>query len=351
MKKILLILLIPVFLLFGCSSPATDAPEPEPEIPVPATEAPAVQEPEKPEVGSLLNGLPLDEALKIRRPIAVMLDNHIGARPQAGLGEADVVVEALVEGEITRYMAVFQSQDPETIGSVRSARPYFVEMAQSYDALYVHAGGSPEALSDIRKKGVADLDSLSEGKITFWRRNHKKSPHNLYTSPGAIRNAAAARKYRTDWKGIPQTFAYDGTPQNGTPFRQVDLRFKEPGSRDKTGYTASFTVSLEDTRLARSVNGQVHADETTKAPLYADNLIIQFAAHKVLDSAGRLRIDLVGSGSGFYCNAGAYWPITWEKKAAGAMTEYRLADGTPLTMKPGILWIALLPKAERVAFH
>lgn len=177
MRKWLLPLCLTVILgLSACAPPAAPAvPEPPPAPEAPAE--PVVPEPEPvPEPGSLLNGLPLEEPLKIRRPIAVMLDNHIGARPQAGLAQADVVVEALAEGEITRYMALFQSRDPETIGSVRSARPYFVDLALGYDAYYVHAGGSPQALSDIVKKRVADVDSLHEGKATFWRRNHKKAP-------------------------------------------------------------------------------------------------------------------------------------------------------------------------------
>ncbi len=312
------------------------------------TESP---QPVIPEVGSLLNGLPLERDMITRRPIAVMLDNHIGARPQAGLSEADIVIEAFAEGQITRYMAVFQSADPESIGSVRSARPYFVDMALAYDAYYVHAGGSPQALKELVQKGVADIDSLHEGKVTFWRKSHKRAPHNLYTSPSAVRNAAAARKYRTEWKGIPQNFAYEGNPESGTVFRQVNLRYKEPDKGDSTGYTAAFTVSGDDVRMMRSVNGKIHADETTQTPLYAENLIIQLASHRTLDSQGRLDIDLIGSGTGFYCSAGEYWPITWEKKSADAQTTYALSDGTPLRMKPGKLWIEIFPTKKTLEFQ
>lgn len=341
-----------VSLTVGCSPAPAPAPLAEP----PAQEAPAeaVPEPEPepaPVPESLLNGLPIDDAYKIRRPIAVMLDNHIGARPQAGLAQADVVVEALAEGEITRYMALFQSQDPETIGSVRSARPYFVDMALGYDALYVHAGGSPQALSDIVKLGVADIDSLHEGKVTFWRRNHKKAPHNLYTSPAAVRSAASARKYRTDWKGVAQQFAYEGLPKDGTAFRQVNLRFKEPRSSDKVGYTASFTVSLSDGRMMRSVNGQAHTDENTQAPVYAENLLILQAKHKVVDSAGRLDVSIIGTGEGYYCGGGQYWPIQWQKKDPAAQLTVKLADGSPLLMKPGVLWIEIFPTDRQLVFE
>lgn len=352
MRKWLLPLCLTVILgLSACAPPAAPAvPEPPPAPEAPAE--PVVPEPEPvPEPGSLLNGLPLEAPLKNSRPIAVMLDNHIGARPQAGLGQADVVVEALAEGEITRYMALFQSRDPETIGSVRSARPYFVDLALGYDAYYVHAGGSPQALSDIVKKRVADVDSLHEGKATFWRRNHKKAPHNLYTSPAAVRAAAGNRGYRSEWKGIDQQFGFEGNPTGGTAFRQVNLRFKEPRSSDKVGYTAAFTVSLESGVLARSVNGQTHVDEITGEAITAGNLLILKARHRVLDSAGRLEVDLIGSGEGYYCTGGQYWPIVWEKKEPSAQLVFKLADGTPLVMKPGVLWIEVFPTNKDVVFE
>ncbi len=351
MKKYTVLLAVPLLLFFliGCAQAKPVEVHRDP-VPAPVQEVPEAVEPQQPMIGSLLNGLPLEEPLKSRRPIAVMLDNHIGARPQAGIAEADIVVEAFAEGKITRYMAVFQSADPEIIGSVRSARPYFVDMALAYDAYYVHAGGSPQALSDIVRKGVADLDSLHEGKATFWRKGHKRAPHNLYTSPQAVRAAAAARKYRTEWNGIPQVFAYEGLPQAGTPFAGVDLLFKASDKTDATGYTASFNVSEENRRLVRSVNGSPHGDETTGAPIYAENLIIQIARHRAIDSEGRLDIDLIGSGSGFYCNAGNYWPITWEKRSGDALTEYALSDGTPLKMKPGKLWIEIFPTNRPIEF-
>lgn len=336
--------------LNGCGKPV-ETEVPRDPAPVASPTVPAADpEPIIPEIGSLLNGLPLDDVLKTRRPIAVMLDNQANARPQAGLSEADVVLEALAEGQITRYLAIFQSADPETIGPVRSARPYYIDRALEYDAYYVHAGGSMQALGDVDRKGVADLDALHEGKITFWRKNHKKAPHNLYTSPEALRNAAAARKYRTDWKGIPQVFSHEGNPVNGTAFTQVDLRFKEPGKGDSTGYTASFAVFGADRRLMRTVNGRPHQDEITQEPLYAENLIIQLASHRVIDSEGRLEVELIGSGTGYYCQGGEYWPITWQKTASDTPTVYSLADGTALRMKPGKLWIEIFPLNKTLEF-
>lgn len=346
-----LMVMVMVLIAGGCTEPkAVDVPR-DPEPPA-VTSEPAieVQEPVIPAGISLLNGLPVDETVVNRRPIAVMLDNQAMARPQAGLSEADVVMEILAEGQITRYMAIFQSQDPETIGPVRSARPYYIEKAQEYDAYYVHAGGSMQALSDVVQQGVADLDALHEGKITFWRKNHKKAPHNLYTSPEALRKAASARGYRTDWKGISQQFNQLDVPAGGIAFAQVDLHYKEPGKGDPTGYTSTFNYISESQPLMRSVNGKPHLDETTQKALYAQNLIIQMAKHRVIDSEGRLEVDLIGSGEGYYCRGGKYWEITWEKKRSEAPTTYTLTDGSPLVMKPGILWVEVFPTDKVIEF-
>lgn len=347
-NTVVTILLITSLILPGCSkTPVTNVTA---AVPPEVIEEPEIPEPVIPEVGSLLNGLPLEESLVMRRPIAVMLDNQVKARPQAGLSEADVIIEALAEGEITRYMAIFQSRDPQTIGPVRSARPYYINKALEYDAYYVHAGGSEEALGNVKKQGVADLDALHEGKVTFWRKSHKKAPHNLYTSPDALRNAAAGRGYRTEWHPIPQTFGYEGGPSGGTPFTQVDLHFKAPGKGDSVGYISSFTAELGSDRMLRSVNRKPHMDEITQAHLYAENLIIQIAGHRTLDSEGRLAVELIGSGTGFYCRGGLYWPILWEKSGASDPTLYKLTDGTPLVMKPGILWVEIFPTKKTVEF-
>ena len=140
-------------------------------------------------------GLYSDSELTDRRPIVVMLDNQYLARPQAGLDEADVIYEILAEGLITRYMAVFYGDLPDHIGPVRSSRPYFVEKAYEFDPYYVHVGGSMQALSDIRKYSLADIDGLTSG--AFWREKHKSIPHNMYTSSEAIIKDGNRLGYKT----------------------------------------------------------------------------------------------------------------------------------------------------------
>ena len=111
------------------------------------------------------------------RPFAVMIDNHQDAWPQAGLQDAYMVYEIIVEGGETRLMALFKGVDLEKIGPVRSARHYFIDYAMENDAIYVHFGESPQASSDIKKYSIDEIDGISEDGTTFWRVKDKAAPN------------------------------------------------------------------------------------------------------------------------------------------------------------------------------
>ena len=120
------------------------------------------------------------------RPIAVMIDNHNLAWPQAGLNDAYMVYEIVVEGGETRLMALFKGKDIEKIGPVRSSRHYFLDYAMENDAIYVHFGWSPQAQSDISKYKINNINGISEDGTTFWRVKDKSAPHNAVTSTKKI---------------------------------------------------------------------------------------------------------------------------------------------------------------------
>ena len=134
------------------------------------------------------------------RPIAVMIDNVGDARPQAGLNEAYIVYEIIVEGNLTRLMAVFKDADLEKIGPIRSSRHYFLDYALENDAIYVHFGWSPQAQSDIRKLGINNINGMAESSTSFWRVRDKSAPHNAVTSTEKILSIAERKKYKTTSK-------------------------------------------------------------------------------------------------------------------------------------------------------
>ena len=145
------------------------------------------------------------------RPIAVMIDNHSGAWPQANLNKAYLVYEIIVEGGETRLMAVFKGQDLEKIGPIRSSRHYFLDYALENDAIYVHHGWSPQAQNDISALNVNNINGIQESSNNFWRVKDKKSPHNMFTSTPSILKIAERKGYATisDKKSVLNYIASD----------------------------------------------------------------------------------------------------------------------------------------------
>lgn len=278
--------------------------------------------------------------LKSQRPFAVMLDNHAGARPQAGLKDAEIVIEALAEGNITRYMAFFFEGMPESVGPIRSARPYFLDRAMEYDAVYVHVGGSPKALSDIRQLRIADLDGLSASNKVFFRKKHKKIPHNMYSTMAILRSEAQRRKFTNDSIVTASVFANEDT----TPIGEASLYVKMPYRKNDGGYMVSYNYLADSKVYQRSINGVVHLDEIDKSSITTKNLLIQYVQTNVVDDAGRLDLDLVGSGDAWWLTDGVKTAIKWEKSSRESKTNYTTLDGREILLNPGNTWIQIVPK-------
>ncbi|QZY56556.1 DUF3048 domain-containing protein [Crassaminicella profunda] len=291
---------------------------------------------EKEGLPSPISGIYTSEENIHKRPFAVMLDNQKYARPQAGLDQAEIVYEVLAEGWITRYMAIFLINEPDLIGPVRSARPYFLDKAMEYDALYIHDGGSPQALLDIKKLKMADISAQSRGKDIFWRKNHKKRPHNEYTSTVAIRKAAKQSHYRENVDFETLKFNEEYQTIYGDSLTYVKIPY------DKN-YKPSFKYDEDEGIYYRYINDQPHLDERSKNHLTAQNIIIQKCETKVIDSAGRREIKLVGEGEGFFITKGQLRKIIWKKNSRRALTKFFYEDGEEIKLNPGVTWIEVIP--------
>jgi hypothetical protein len=155
-------------------------------------------------VASTLSGLPVAPSVNQRPVTGVMIENTLDARPQSGLGQAGVVFEAVAEGGITRFLALYQDTAPTNLGPVRSARPYYVEWAMGFDAGYAHVGGSPDALSDIKSWGTRDLDEFANAGA-YHRITSREAPHNMYTSMAALNQLEASKGYTSStYNGFPR---------------------------------------------------------------------------------------------------------------------------------------------------
>lgn len=336
---VLMILCLAAVIFLGCRKKAEPVSVIEPEI----TPAPTVQPTPEPPKGSpcpLTGMMVLDEEELKLRPIAVMIDNEYNARPQSGLLDAEIVYEIPVEGNITRYMAVYHHNYTDKIGPVRSARPYFIDKALELNAVYVHCGGSPQALKDLVALKVNTLNDL-KGSPCFWRSKDRKMPHNLYTSTNLMREVMTSNKFNS--KTAPEYFKF------GEEF------FEPEGKRTSFinfNYSKNYIVGYEycekDKLYYRTINGIRLKDKESGKDIAATNIIVEKTTAKVLDEVGRLEVNNIGKGRGYYLTAGKLMEIEWSKSGRSAKTSYKDLKGNEIIMNRGITWVQVVPDYVRI---
>lgn len=326
--------------------PVSAPPESQEPLPTP-TPAPAFYHP--------LTGLPCSEDLSGKKPAAVMLNNLKAALPQQGNGQADIIYEVLAEGGITRMLAVYQ--EPARlglVGSVRSARQYYWELAQGHDAVYIHAGGSPEFYDTKDRLGLFTVDGVRgyySGKDAgmFWRNrdrvagHHYDYEHSLLTSGEAIADMQALQGLEEHTAGYTYeaVFSDAAAPADGQRANTVTVPF----SNYKTGvfrYDAANGVYLAEEY------GEPYVDGNDGSQVAVANLLVLQAVCTVVDDAGRIDVDL-SSGSGWFACGGKMIPIVWEKGGADQQLRYARADGSTLALGRGRSYVCIIPTSRTPA--
>ncbi|WP_162463273.1 DUF3048 domain-containing protein [Paenibacillus psychroresistens] len=285
-----------------------------------------------------LTGLGI-EAPITARPIMYMVENSPSARPQTGLTDADVVYEILAEGEITRFIAVYQSKVPAVIGPVRSIRPYFVEIGKGLDAIVVHAGWSQDGMNAIVRLKVDHLDQVYGDDRYYWRDKSRKAPHNLYSNVEKIRQAALDKKFHVEWKNPLLKFT---APLDSKLEGQVVNNITIPYI---AGYKVGYTYDKVSGLFQRSMLGEPHKDKVSGQIIEAKNIIICEASHQILDKEGRRAVNIHGPGKGYLLQEGIIKEVTWKEKDG----FIRVSDTTgELGLLPGKTWIQVVPKGTEL---
>ena len=143
----------------------------------------------------LLDGELVAKDISSLKPIVVMMENHSLSRPTAGLENASIIYETIIEGDITRFLAIFDPTiEAKKIGPVRSVRPFFVEIAEEWNPVLFHAGGSQDAMYKLTYSKVDNVNEISGDGIYFWRDTQRAMPHNLFTSINQIKRAIEAKE-------------------------------------------------------------------------------------------------------------------------------------------------------------
>ncbi len=283
-------------------------------------------------------------------PVAVMIDNHIDARPSAGFSQASFVYETLVEGGATRFLAIFdvENNEIEKIGPVRSARPYFVEWAREYNALYVHAGGSPQALAEIKNNNINDLNEISwYGVRYFYRDYSRKAPHNLFTSTERLKRALEWRKL-LEPEYDPWLFT-QATSTIGQSAVDVYIDFS-PGE----AYDVFFVYDKDKNEYLRlDGRGKKWRDSENSQVIAASNIIVQLIpAEELSGGKGRLYLDIYGRGDGLIFQNGVVREIYWQKPDKGMRTKfYYKNEKKEIELIPGLTWIVIVPGEREVKWN
>lgn len=303
-------------------------------------------------VASALDGQQYDSSLASRRPIAIMVENHPDARPQFGLSRTSVVYEAVAEGGITRYLAVFGPQDTDRVGPIRSARTYYIDWATEYNAIYVHAGGASNALAKLRTGILNEIDQQNPPTMWRQRRGSEASEHTLYSSTSKLREYAVAKGWsqQIDVKGW--IFAADTRTETDRAAATATAgTVTIPWS--SASYQTVWTWDAAKNVYLRALAGKADIDAATNEQLSATNLIIQVMQRTEIDASGKTVGDLTlyGSGDAWIIKGGQFTKGTWRKAKEGDRTRYYDGSGTEITLMPGRTWVSviqptILPKIQ-----
>ena len=273
------------------------------------------------------------------RIVAVMVNNHSEARPQSGLSQADIVFEILAEANITRLLALYQSEIPETVGPVRSAREYYFDLAERYGAIYVYHGAADFIDEMIVNRGISFLNGATydnDGHL-FKRESFRQAPHNSYLLTDAVYEVAESKGYETKMEYEPLLFLTDEEigALAGEPAQHVEIVYSENPME-----IVEFAFDAATGKYTRYNDHEQTVEYGTGAPIEVANIFIVEAHHEVIDAQGRRAIDLDSGGNAYLIQNGQAQKIQWEN-ANGRLIPVK--DGEPLGFVPGKTWVNVVP--------
>ena len=303
------------------------------------------------------------------RPIAIMIDNNVGNTSHQGLQNSYLNYELIVEGGLTRIMAIFKDQDLTSIGPVRSSRHSFLDYALESDCIYVHYGWRKKKKKDIQALNINNINGLYDSE-PFWRTTTLAAPHNVFTSTEKIYAYAQSKSYpitTTNW----QLLNYNPDPINlNAPIGQEEVIDETTGKKTKKDITnpelllansVSIPYSYYQTRsytydatrevYLRFMNGTPHLDSSTQQQLHYKNIIIEKVENHTLDREGRQDLDTVGTGTGYYITNGYALPITWTKESRNAKTKYMYSDGKEIEVNDGNTFIQIVTETSKITIE
>lgn len=298
----------------------------------------------------LLDGACVETSAQINpKLLAIMIENHSEARPQSGLAKASVVYEVPVEANYTRFLAIYPADAKvEKVGPVRSARPYYLDWVEEYGTpLYMHVGGSPDALQKIKLRDIFGLNQFFYGGY-YWRATDRQAPHNVYTSSDLWNEAIQEypeQGFITGFSGWRFVTSNTSSLAEELPnVQEIKIPFSPPV------YQAVWKYNNDTSRYGRYQMGESHVDSDGEQ-IMADTVIVQEVKGKILDEVGRLELTTIGQGKAIVFVKGKMISGTWKKTEAHSRTRYYNESGSEISLVSGKIWIEVTTDFRDVSWQ
>ncbi|UJL47251.1 DUF3048 domain-containing protein [Virgibacillus sp. NKC19-16] len=290
-----------------------------------------------------LTGIETDKKVN-DRIVSVMVNNHDSARPQSGLSKADIVFEILAEGNITRLLAFYQSEMPKVVGPVRSAREYYFELANSYNALYVYHGAANVVNDMIEDRGIEHLDgSIYDNNGTLFKReSFREAPHNSYLQFAGVYDYASQKGYETTASYDPLPFLGEGEVRElpGDAANHVEIVYSNNPMQ-----IVEFSYDENSETYTRYNDREQTVDLNSSDPIEVDNVFIIETEHEVIDDTGRRAIDLESGGNGYLIQKGQIQEVQWDNQDGRIIP---VKDEVPVGFVPGKTWVNVVPTSPGI---
>jgi hypothetical protein len=290
---------------------------------------------------SHLTGLQVDPALNERPVTGVMIENSPDARPQSGLTDAGVVVEAIAEGGITRFLALYQEAQPGYIGPVRSARPYYLDFALAFNASVAHVGGSPDALKQIKSLHVRDLDQFYNPGA-YQRITQRYAPHNVYTSMAKLDALNKSKGFKhSQFDSFPRK---DDNASHNPVAKYINMNLSG------FYYNTAYKFDLKSNSYRRSEGGRPHVDERSHKQISPKVLIAMVTSYGIKSDGIHSIYRVTGSGVVYVFQDGVVTVGKWHKSKRDGQVTFTNAKGNPIKLNAGQTWITLVGKTSDISY-
>lgn len=267
------------------------------------------------------------------RPLIVSIDNVGDAVPQSWLSKTDLVYEFPVEGKQTRLQAVYYGEFPEEFGPIRSTRPYFVDLTREYKGIFLAHGWSPEAKEYLLSDVVPYINAMNSD-CEFYRVDDKSAPHNSYIKWEEVK-AKIDQQGWWDEKQDIRSFEFLKGAQANEGAAASSLTFRYTGSKFE------FTYDEETGKYTRTLEGEEYVDNETGEPITTSNVLVQKVSSTVLDSKGRLKIDMCAGGEAILFTGGVAVEGTWSRESLDSRTIFTDNEGNEFKLTPGNTWVEI----------